>query len=82
VHRGDVLALLGNSGNATGPHLHFQVTDGNSVLQSEGVPFIFEKFTSLGPGSEYELDKHPSIPREDSIPVNNDVVEFTSLKKP
>jgi hypothetical protein len=42
VHRGDVLALLGNSGNATGPHLHFQVTDGNSVLQSEGVPFIFE----------------------------------------
>jgi murein DD-endopeptidase len=82
VHRGDVLALLGNSGNATGPHLHLQVTDGNSVLQSEGVPFIFEKFTSLGPGSEFELDKHPSIPREDSIPGNNDVVEFTSLKKP
>src|SRR5580700_134957 len=82
VRRGDVMARLGNSGNATGPHLHFQMTDGNSVLQSEGVPFIFEKFTSLGPGSEYELDKHPSIPREDSIPGNNDVVEFTSLKKP
>jgi murein DD-endopeptidase len=82
VHRGDVLARLGNSGNATGPHLHFQVTDGNSVLQSEGVPFIFEKFTYLGPGSEYEVDKHPSIPREYSIPGNNDVVEFTPLKKP
>lgn len=82
VHRGDVLARLGNSGNATGPHLHFQVTDGNSVLQSEGVPFIFEKFTYLGPGSEYEADKHPSIARENSIPGNNDVVEFVPLKKP
>jgi murein DD-endopeptidase len=81
VRRGDILARLGNSGNATGPHLHFQMTDGNSVLQSEGVPFIFEKFTYLGPGSDYELDKHPSIPRERSIPGENDVVEFAPAKK-
>src|SRR5216683_991096 len=67
---------LGNSGNATGPHLHFQLTDGNSVLQSEGVPFIFNKFTYLGPGSEYETDKHLAIPRDHSIPGNNDVVEI------
>ena len=76
VHGGDVLGRLGNSGNATGPHLHFQLTDGNSVLQSEGVPFTFHKFTYLGPGSEYETDKHLSIPRDHSIPGNNDVVEF------
>jgi hypothetical protein len=82
VHRGDVLALLGNSGNATGPHLHFQVTDGNSLLQSEGVPFIFKKFTDLGPGSAFDLDKHLSIPRENSIPGNNAVVEFTSPTEP
>jgi murein DD-endopeptidase len=81
VRRGDVLARLGNSGNSTGPHLHFQLTDGNSVLQSEGVPFVFEKFTYLGPGSEYEVDKHPSVPREHSIPGNNDVVEFAPVKK-
>ncbi len=81
VRRGDILARLGNSGNATGPHLHFQVTDGNSVLQSEGVPFVFEKFTDLGPGSDYELDKHQSVPRERSIPGENDVVEFTPAKK-
>jgi murein DD-endopeptidase len=81
VRRGDVLGRLGNSGNATGPHLHFQVTDGNSVLQSEGVPFIFDKFTYLGPGSDYEVDKHPSIPRERSIPGDTDVVEFPPAKK-
>ena len=81
VRRGDVMARLGNSGNATGPHLHFQMTDGNSVLQSEGVPFVLEKFTYLGPGSDYELDKHPSIPRERSIPGENDVVEFAPGKK-
>jgi hypothetical protein len=34
VHRGDVLALLGNSGNTSGPHLHLQLTDRKSVLQS------------------------------------------------
>jgi hypothetical protein len=46
-------------------------------LQSEGVPFILDKFTDLGPGSNYEVDKHPSIPREHSIPGDNAVVELT-----
>ncbi|HTA22316.1 MAG TPA: M23 family metallopeptidase [Terriglobales bacterium] len=81
VRRGDVLARLGNTGNATGAHLHFQVTDGNSVLQSEGVPFIFDHFTYLGPGSEYEIDKHPSTPWTHSIPGDEGVIEFTSANK-
>ncbi|MGA8490093.1 MAG: hypothetical protein WB711_06705 [Terriglobales bacterium] len=75
------MARPGNSGNATGPHLHFQVTDGDSVLQSEDVPFVFDKFTSLGPGSDYEIDKHPSIPQEHCIPGGNDVVGFAPVKK-
>lgn len=77
VRRGAVLGHLGNSGNTTGPHLHLQVTDGNSVLQSEGIPFIFERFTDLGPGSTYEADKHPSIPRAHAMPGGNTVVQFT-----
>jgi murein DD-endopeptidase len=81
VHRGDVLALLGNSGNTTGAHLHMQVIDSNSVLQSQGVPFVVGGFTYLGPGSEYELNKHVSVPWVNSIPAGNAVVEFDSAKK-
>jgi len=76
VHTGDPLALLGNSGNSTGAHLHMQVTDRNSVLQSAGVPFEFAGFTYLGPGAEYELDKHVSVPWAHSIPPGDGVVEF------
>jgi len=81
VRRGDVVALLGNSGNTTGPHLHLQVTDQNSVLQAEGVPFVFGKFTYLGLGSNYELNKHVSAPWVQSIPFGEAVVEFEVTKR-
>lgn len=81
VHRGAVLARLGNSGQATAPHLHLQVTDRDSVLQSEGLPFLFERFVYLGPGSSYELDKHPSIPWVKSAPPGDAVLEFAPVAK-
>lgn len=79
VHRGDVLALLGNSGNSTGAHLHLQLTDRNSVLQSQGVPFVFSGFTYLGPGSDYP-EKQIAEPWRDSIPPGNGVVKFEGAK--
>jgi murein DD-endopeptidase len=48
VNAGQVLARLGNSGNSDAPHLHFQLTDGNSPMGSEGIPYEFEVFTQLG----------------------------------
>jgi len=78
VHPGDVLALLGNSGNTTGAHLHLQVTDRNSVLQSEGIPFIFADFTYLGPGSDYP-EKQMSVPWANSIPPGNGVLKFEQV---
>lgn len=75
LHRGDVIGLLGDSGNTTGPHLHLQVTNANSVLGSEGVPFVFDKYQFLGPGADYP-EKQVSEPRVRSLPVENSVVKF------
>jgi peptidase M23-like protein len=80
VHRGDVLALLGNSGNSTGAHLHMQVTDRNSVLESQGVPFVLERFTYLGPGADYP-EKQVSQLCIDSIPPGDGVVRFAPVNK-
>ena len=49
VSIGDVIAKLGSSGSTSiGPHLHFHVADGSSLLGAEGVPFAFRLFTGLG----------------------------------
>jgi Peptidase family M23 len=45
VHAGEVLAKLGNSGNSSEPHLHFQVCDAPSFLDSEGLPFAIAAYT-------------------------------------
>lgn len=48
VRRGQVVGLVGNSGNSTEPHLHFHVSDGVSPLGAQGVPHAFEQFTLVG----------------------------------
>ncbi|MCK9401651.1 MAG: M23 family metallopeptidase [Bacteroidales bacterium] len=47
VKEGDPLALIGNSGNSTSPHLHFQISDGTDFL-SNGIPFVLKTYTKLG----------------------------------
>jgi hypothetical protein len=48
VEAGQVLGLLGNSGNTDGPHLHFHIMDSPSPLQSNGLPFTFSRFRGDG----------------------------------
>lgn len=48
VRAGQVLGLLGNTGNTDAPHLHFHIMDGPSPLQSNGVPFVLSRFTGEG----------------------------------
>ena len=55
VHAGDVLAHLGNTGNSSEPHLHFQVCDAPSFPASEGLPFAIDQYTY----EDYNIDKTP-----------------------
>jgi len=43
VHVGQRLGLVGNSGNTTAPHLHFQVSDAPSLTNSNGLPFVIDR---------------------------------------
>lgn len=48
VRRGQVVGLVGNSGNSTEPHLHFHISDSPSPLGSEGIPYQHDRFDLLG----------------------------------
>ncbi len=86
VRRGQVLALLGNSGKADAPHLHLQVMDANSPLAAEGLPFVFDAFALLGhvtslnvfvDGTGWHKADAPSLRRRE-MPVENAVVRFAN----
>ncbi|HET9529601.1 MAG TPA: M23 family metallopeptidase, partial [Blastocatellia bacterium] len=79
VKRGQVLGLVGNSGNSTEPHLHFHVSNRNSPLASEGLPYVFDSFEVQGKGWGWKAsDKDaPAEKRSMEIPLQNAVVRFS-----
>lgn len=48
VKRGEVIGLVGNSGNSVAPHLHLHVMDAASPLAAQGLPYLYDRFTTTG----------------------------------
>ena len=48
VRRGQVIGLLGNSGNSSTPHLHFQVSDRPGFAPVDSLPYVFDRFAFVG----------------------------------
>ena len=78
MRRGQVIGLVGNSGNSTEPHLHFHISDGNSPLGSEGVPYRQESFELVGKCRTFTMGCQRSAPvtRKGEVPVANMLVQF------
>jgi murein DD-endopeptidase MepM/ murein hydrolase activator NlpD len=90
VERGDVLALVGSSGNSLAPHLHFHVMDGPLSLASNGLPYVVDSFTVTGQSAGTEafdkaeqegtrLEVTPADPPErvtGAMPLDQSVVSF------
>ncbi len=86
VKVGQVLGKLGNSGNSDAPHLHFHITNGNSPLGAEGVPYLIKSFEVQGKivspdelfvGKAWKPKANaPKDMRYMEIPTENSVIRF------
>jgi murein DD-endopeptidase MepM/ murein hydrolase activator NlpD/small nuclear ribonucleoprotein (snRNP)-like protein len=78
VTHGQVLGLLGNTGNSSEPHLHFQICTANSELGSEGLPYAFASFEVQGKAQDNKMSLLPDGPvkHEIEIPTEGEIVRF------
>lgn len=92
VTRGQHIADAGSSGTSGGPHLHFQVSDRPSVVEADGMPYVFGTFELTGqtPALADVLPYYDTLdpipistgntgPRHDELPLGGDVVTFPAI---
>lgn len=80
VAKGKVVGRLGNSGNSSGTHLHFQLQRSPAAHLGDNVPFEISTFTFLGSVAEASgFTPGPNAgPRTDQLPLAGDVVGFAA----
>jgi hypothetical protein len=90
VRQGQKLGLLGNTGNSSGPHLHFQVMDRPSSLDDTSLPFVFDhmnlegrvslNLTALDENTDKKIaiptDRNEAKPLTRAMPLSRDVLGF------
>jgi hypothetical protein len=79
VRSGQVLGLVGNTGNSSEPHLHFQVTSGRDPLATDGVPYVFERFrydARIDAETGEVVPADPPRIRKRQLPLHLDVIAF------
>ena len=81
VKRGQVVALLGNSGNSTEPHVHFQIADGPTFLSSEGIPYAmnFDVVGNCGVSvvdgqAAIKCSRHAPVAVKGGVPIQNELI--------
>ena len=70
VRKGDVIGLVGNSGNSTMPHLHINLFDQmDDPYKAQVLPFVFSHYESMGENGNW-------LERTLSLPTVGTVVRF------
>lgn len=91
LERGQVLGLLGSTGNSDSPHLHFHIMDTPDPLASNGLPFAIDSFRydgtvvsdeSLNDGATkgvpFDIDTDGAGHRAKTSPLYRNVMTFRS----
>jgi murein DD-endopeptidase MepM/ murein hydrolase activator NlpD len=84
VRRGQLLGLVGNSGNSDAPHLHFHLMAGPLPLGSNGIPYAIDAFKIEGRVTGGDLSDPYAVllepvdnpARRNEMPADWTVVEF------
>ena len=57
VNQGDLVAEIGNSGDAYEPHLHYQLNDATTLLNSNGIPVYFSDYKQVLGNTSINISK-------------------------